>query len=192
MAEDIDFDAGTIPVEQQVQRAGGEMRIEPVKTRAGQASRAEPQRNFVTAMNDALNRADRVVALSPAAYFERERYTTQEWSSSVVVGAENLCHLAGCSTDRWLLGPAPAGAWDDFRLAGLKLIFLIVTRAVSLLGLSRREWCGRTPRSLCCAISSLWLSASGLALIRVWLGRTGRGWRCLQGRCRRSPWRRCG
>src|ERR1039457_1771163 len=33
-----------------------------------------------------------------------------------------------------------AGAWDDLRLAGLKLIFLIVTRAVSLLGLSRREW----------------------------------------------------
>src|ERR1019366_2719844 len=34
----------------------------------------------------------------------------------------------------------PARAWDDLRLAGLKLIFLIVTRAVPLLGLSRREW----------------------------------------------------
>jgi putative transposase len=34
----------------------------------------------------------------------------------------------------------PARAWDDLRLAGLKLIFLIVTRAVSLLGLWRREW----------------------------------------------------
>src|SRR5450759_4080646 len=34
----------------------------------------------------------------------------------------------------------PARAWDDLRLAGLKLIFLIVTRGVSLLGLSRREW----------------------------------------------------
>jgi putative transposase len=33
-----------------------------------------------------------------------------------------------------------ARAWDDLRLAGLKLIFLIVTRAVPLLGLSRREW----------------------------------------------------
>ncbi len=31
------------------------------------------------------------------------------------------------------------GPCDDFRLAGLKLIFLIVTRAVSVLGLSRRE-----------------------------------------------------
>jgi hypothetical protein len=50
---------------------------------------------------------------------------------------------------------------------GLKLIFLIVTRAVSLLGLSRRSGGGRTPRFLCCAISSLWLSASSLALIRV-------------------------
>ena len=34
----------------------------------------------------------------------------------------------------------PAGAWDDLRLVGVKLIFLIVTRAVSLLCLSRREW----------------------------------------------------
>jgi transposase len=58
-----------------------------------------------------------------------------------VVGAENLCHLAGCSADRWLLGPAPpAGTWDDLRLVGLRLIFLIVSRAVSLLRLSRREW----------------------------------------------------
>jgi putative transposase len=56
------------------------------------------------------------------------------------VGAENLCYLAGCTADRWLLGPAPARAWDDLRLAGLKLVFLIVTRAVSLLCLSRREW----------------------------------------------------
>ena len=30
-------------------------------------------------------------------------------------------------------------AWDDLRLVGLKLIFLVVTRAVSVLGLSRRE-----------------------------------------------------
>src|SRR5450432_2684370 len=34
----------------------------------------------------------------------------------------------------------PARAWDDLRLVGLKLIFLIVTRGVSLLGLLRREW----------------------------------------------------
>ena len=40
----------------------------------------------------------------------------------------------GCSA------PPPAGTWDDLRLVGLKLIFLIVTRAVSLLRLSRREW----------------------------------------------------
>jgi hypothetical protein len=41
-------------------------------------------RDFVTAMNDALERADRVVALFSAAYFERERYTTEEWSASLV------------------------------------------------------------------------------------------------------------
>jgi transposase len=56
------------------------------------------------------------------------------------VSAENLRYLAGCSADRWLLGPAPAGAWDDLRFVGLKLIFLVVARAVSLLGLPRREW----------------------------------------------------
>jgi hypothetical protein len=30
-------------------------------------------------------------------------------------------------------------ACDDLRLVGLKLIFLVVTQAVSVLGLSRRE-----------------------------------------------------
>src|SRR6266851_6796070 len=37
-------------------------------------------RNFVTAMSDALDRCDRVVALFSAAYFDRSRYTTEEWS----------------------------------------------------------------------------------------------------------------
>ena len=41
---------------------------------------------------------------------------------------------------RWMLGPAPAGAWDELRLVGVKLIFLIVTMPVSLLDLWRREW----------------------------------------------------
>jgi hypothetical protein len=36
--------------------------------------------------------------------------------------------------------PAPDRACDDLRLVGLKLIFLIITRAASLPGLSRREW----------------------------------------------------
>src|SRR5260370_22004097 len=65
-----------------------------------------------------------------------------------LVGAENLCHLAGCSTDCWLLGPAPARACDDLRLVSLKLIFLIVTRAVSVLGWSRRVGGGEEPRGL--------------------------------------------
>ena len=41
-------------------------------------------RNFVTTMSDALERANRVIALFSTAYFERERYTTAEWSSSLV------------------------------------------------------------------------------------------------------------
>ncbi len=40
--------------------------------------------NFVTAMSDALGRADRVVALFSAAYFERERYTAEEWLAAAV------------------------------------------------------------------------------------------------------------
>ncbi len=37
---------------------------------------------------------------------------------------------------------SPARAWDDLRLVRLKLVFLVVTRAVLLLALSRREeWC---------------------------------------------------
>jgi putative transposase len=58
---------------------------------------------------------------------------------------------ATCPDARWLLDARPrvrdvpgrswaARAWDDPRLVGLKLIFIIVSRAVSLLGLSRREW----------------------------------------------------
>ena len=42
-----------------------------------------PGQNFVTAMSDALDRADRVVALFSAAYFERSRYTTEEWSAAL-------------------------------------------------------------------------------------------------------------
>jgi putative transposase len=60
-------------------------------------------------------------------------------------GVSNLWVPKTCATwpdVRWPLAARPVlpvRAWDDLRLVGLKLIFLIVTRAVSLLGLSRRE-----------------------------------------------------
>jgi hypothetical protein len=59
-------------------------------------------------------------------------------------GAENLCHLGKGPAERGrafgIAGPVLADRrWDDLRLVGLKLIFLIVSRAVPLLGLSRRE-----------------------------------------------------
>ncbi len=46
--------------------------------------------NFITAISNALGRCDRVVALFSAAYFDRDRYTTVEWSASVlhVLGVE--------------------------------------------------------------------------------------------------------
>jgi hypothetical protein len=85
------------------------------------------------------------------------------------VGAENLCHLVGC--DRWPLAVRPPGtarAWDDLWLVGLKLVFLVVARAVSLLGLSRREERWKDAETLMLrhqlAVAE---RASGLALVRV-------------------------
>ena len=49
--------------------------------------------NFVTAMSDALERCDRVVALFSAAYFDRARYTTEEWSAA-------LLHVPGVEEGR--------------------------------------------------------------------------------------------
>src|SRR5260370_41715799 len=40
--------------------------------------------NFVLSMSNALARCDRVVALMSEAYFERPRYTTQEWTAALV------------------------------------------------------------------------------------------------------------
>ena len=40
--------------------------------------------NFVLAMSDALARCDRVVALFSAAYFERDRYTSDEWTAAML------------------------------------------------------------------------------------------------------------
>src|SRR5438552_3630919 len=59
--------------------------------------------------------------------------TCATWSDAlqITVGSVPRRRLAGRSWPDW--------RWDDLRLVGLKLIFLIVSRAVSLLGLSRRE-----------------------------------------------------
>jgi len=40
--------------------------------------------NFVLAISDALARCDRVLALFSPAYFERPRYTTEEWTAALV------------------------------------------------------------------------------------------------------------
>jgi TIR domain/Tetratricopeptide repeat/NB-ARC domain len=43
-----------------------------------------PGRNFVLAMSDALARCDGVVALFSAAYFDRDRYTSDEWAAAML------------------------------------------------------------------------------------------------------------
>ena len=50
-------------------------------------------RNVMLAMSDALARCDRVVALFSAAYFDRSRYTTQEWTAA-------LLHRPGAQSGR--------------------------------------------------------------------------------------------
>jgi len=43
-----------------------------------------PGQNFVLSMNDALAKCGRVVALFSEAYFERPRYTTDEWAAALL------------------------------------------------------------------------------------------------------------
>ena len=50
-----------------------------------------------------------------------------------------MCHLAGCPLAVGCSARAACQSADDLRLVELKLIFLIVTCGVLLLGLSRRE-----------------------------------------------------
>ena len=49
--------------------------------------------NFVTAMSDALERCDRVVALFSPVYFDQSRYTTEEWTAAAL-------HRAGTGDNR--------------------------------------------------------------------------------------------
>jgi TIR domain/Tetratricopeptide repeat len=60
----------------QLEQAGYTVELDVWDWAAGQ--------NFITAMSDALDGCDRVVALFSAAYFERERYTTEEWSAAAL------------------------------------------------------------------------------------------------------------
>jgi len=97
--------------------------------------------------------------------YERNRccyVSSPSTSSNPVVGAENLCHLGRCvlwapsarSRVRYVNGRSrPRRVCDGRRLMGLKLVFLIVTRAVSLLvagpgvaGAARRDDAHRAPR----------------------------------------------
>ena len=71
-------------------------------------------RNFVTAMNQALQRCDRLVALFSAAYFEPERYTTEEWSAA-------LAHVPGVAAGRLVPGrveAVPAGKVNRLGFCG--------------------------------------------------------------------------
>jgi TIR domain/Tetratricopeptide repeat/NB-ARC domain len=51
--------------------------------------------NLMMAISEALDRADRMMALFSVAYFDRSRYTTEEWSASML-------HVLGADTARLL------------------------------------------------------------------------------------------
>lgn len=70
-----DRDNSSLPVAWQLTEAGYRVVLDVWDWAVGQ--------NFVTAMSDALDRCVRVVALFSAAYFDRGRYTTEEWSAAV-------------------------------------------------------------------------------------------------------------
>ena len=65
--------------------------------------------NFVTAMSDALERADRVVALFSPAYFERSRYTTEEWTAALThVPATSQARLVPVRVENIVAEDVPA------------------------------------------------------------------------------------
>ena len=61
--------------------------------------------NFMTKMRDALDSADRVVALLSPAYFEPRRYTTNEWSTAMTVrGGMAACFFSSATAASWTSG----------------------------------------------------------------------------------------
>jgi hypothetical protein len=117
------------------------------------------------------------------------------------MGAENLRHLGRCSADRDQPGPRSGVGqgrscsfrrWDDLRLAGLKLIFLVVTRTVSVLGLPRREawWKDAEILMLRHQLAVALRERPGAHPRLTW---PDRAWLALlAGPCRPGAWPRCG
>jgi hypothetical protein len=113
------------------------------------------------------------------------------------VSAENLRHLADAlrtPSARTVPGGQVWGgpACNDLRLVALKLMFLVVTRAVAVLGLSRREaWCKDAEILMLRHQLAVALRERPRAHSRLtWP--TGRGWPCSPGRCQPAGWQRCG
>jgi tetratricopeptide (TPR) repeat protein len=52
-----------------------------------------PGDNFILKMSEALDKADRVIALMSPAYFEPSRYTTEEWAAALVKDDEDRHRL---------------------------------------------------------------------------------------------------
>jgi len=78
--------------------------------------------------------------------------------------------------------------WDDLRLVGLKLVFLVVSGVISPLRLPRREsW--RKDAEILMLRHQFAVAERERPKARA---RLGRGWRCSPGRCRLGAWPGCG
>lgn len=88
-------------------------------------------RNFVTAMSEALDRCDRMVALFSTAYFNQSRYTGQEWVSPLVqLPGAGEQRLAPVRIENMPANQVPALLWS---LVALDLFGLTEEQARRLL-----------------------------------------------------------
>jgi hypothetical protein len=71
--------------------------------------------------------------------YDRARTSLDLWVPKTCATWADACGTPSARSCERCLEGGLVRACDDLRLVGLKLIFLITTRAVSVLGLSRRE-----------------------------------------------------
>jgi hypothetical protein len=133
-------------------------------------------------------RPGQAAARTPAAAPDRDARTLRVPKTCAVW--PNACwNVAG----RWRLAGTrcPARWWDDLRLVGLKLIFLVVSRAVSVLGLSWREswWKDAEILMLRHQLAIAERERPSACSRLTWPDR--HGWPCSPGRCRPAGLRRC-
>ena len=124
---------------------------------------------------------------------QQKRGDRDLWVPKSCVTWADVCGTPSArSRERCLAAGLPGLECDDLPLVGLNLIFLVVTRAVSVLGLSRREAWRKDAENLMPRHQlAVALRERPRAQPRL-MWPAGRGWRCSPGRCRPGAWPGCG